>query len=76
VEASYFDPETVTSTPQSQLNAYLLEKNDKKEVRKMQFGGYHLPAEDSMDSVVVSSLSRASVVVVKEEGSVQPPPSP
>ncbi len=69
VEASFLDPD------QSHLNAYLLEKDDKKEARKHQLGGYHLSMEDSVVYKVGCSCPYDFGAVVKEVGSFQPPPS-
>ena len=60
---------------QSHLNAYLLEKDEKKEASKHQLGGYHLSMEDSVVYEVGCSCPYDCGAMVKEVGSFQPPPS-
>ena len=48
-----------------------MEKEAKREARKLQFGGYHLPLDDSVVFDLEGSSSRDVVGLVKEEGSLQ-----
>jgi hypothetical protein len=67
VERTYFEPEMVTIIPQSQLNHYLKSQRLKKLVRQQQFGGYHLPLNDPIET-----SSTLNVSMAEEAGLIMP----